>query len=136
MGLKQYIIIPEDLWKGIYQTGSTVICNPPVTNTDEDYIIYTKNLEGLHEFLRFNLFDMTKEDKDEYDLNMEGFNCYRKGHLNLIVTNDKAFYKSFVLATEVAARLNLVNKEDRIMLFKAILYEEIPRDLDENPFIL
>lgn len=130
MGLIQYIDIPKELWKGIYQTGSTVICNPPVIDTDEDYIILTKDLKKLHEFLRFHLFDFTSEDKEEYELYGEGFNCYRKGKLNLIVTEDEEFYIKFVRATRLAKKLNLLKKEDRITLFQDILYcaDESPEE--------
>ena len=50
--LIKYINIPQDLWDGIYQTGSSVICNPPVTDTDIDYIIYTNKEYKLDIFLK------------------------------------------------------------------------------------
>ena len=42
MKLIKYIEIPDMLWTYIHQTGSTVICDPPVLDTDIDFIILTE----------------------------------------------------------------------------------------------
>jgi len=124
MCLIKYIEIPTTLFTGIYQTGSTVICSPPVTNTDIDFIICTPEMQKLHLFLIDNGFKESSKDQEEYELSDDGFACYRKKNINLILTSNKVFYKRWVLATNVAKKLNLLNKKDRIILFKAILYRE------------
>lgn len=135
MSLIKHVNIPQYLWVGIYQTGSSVICNPPVLDTDIDYIICERIVEfsleyqihpSLHKFLTSNGFEQSCEDKEEYDMGSEGFICYRKDNINLIVTDDYEWYNKWVLATKVAKALNLRNKADRVMLFKAFLYEEAP----------
>lgn len=125
MSLINYIDIPKDLWLGICQTGSSVICNPPVENTDIDFIICAMDMAKLHTFLESNNFKLSVSDEEEYDLESEGFSCYRKDNINLIVTEDYDWYKKWVFSTVVAMKLNLLKKEDRITLFKAILYNEI-----------
>ncbi len=123
--LKNYIDIPQKLWKGIYQTGSSVICNPPVMDTDIDFIICTGKVIKLHEFLLRNGFLQSCADEEEYDIESEGFECYRKDNINLIVTTNYEWYLKWVVATKLAKKLNLLKKEDRITLFKFVLYDKI-----------
>lgn len=124
--LKDYVDIPNELWRGIYQTGSSVICNPPITDTDIDFII-CENGGGieLHEFLIGQGFHRSNQDAEEYDMESEGFVCYRKDNINLIITTNYDWYLKWVKATELAKKLNLREKEQRITLFKCILYDEI-----------
>jgi hypothetical protein len=123
--LKNYIDIPNELWRGIYQTGSSVICSPPVLDTDIDFVICTTSYGKLYNFLKDHEFQRSCVEEEEYDLESEEFECYRKGNINFIVTEDYEWYKKWVFATKVAKKLNLLKKEDRITLFKAILYSEI-----------
>lgn len=118
--------IPQDLWDGIYQTGSSVICDPPVLDTDIDYIVYTNEEIKLDTFLKCEGFTKSSSEEEDYDMESEGFACYRRDNLNLIVTISSSWYNKWVLATRVAKALNLRNKADRVMLFKAFLYEEAP----------
>ena len=124
--LIKYINIPQDLWGGIYQTGSSVICNPPVTDTDIDYVIYTNKEDKLDTFLKSKGYTKSCAEEEEYDLDNEGFSCYRLNNINLIITTDRKWYLKWVLATKVARKLNLKVKADRVMLFKAILYGDAP----------
>ena len=125
--LIKYINIPQDLWDGIYQTGSSVICNPPVTDTDIDYVIYTNKEDKLDTFLKSKGYtNSCAEEEEEYDLDNEGFSCYRLNNINLIITTDREWYLKWVLATKVARKLNLKVKADRVMLFKSFLYDEAP----------
>lgn len=45
---------------------------------------------------------------------------FRNGEDNIILTWDRNFYQSFLLATEAAKALNLMRREDRVILFQAI----------------
>lgn len=126
MSLIKHIEIPNGLCLGIHQTGSSVICNPPVTDTDIDYVIYTNEQDKLDTFLKCGGFKKSCADEEEYDLKKEGFTCYRRENINLIVINDRKWYKCWVLATKVAKSLNLKVKADRVMLFRAFLYDEAP----------
>jgi len=44
------------------------------------------------------------------------------GKMDFIITQDYSFYAKFVLASETARVLQLEDKEQRVKLFKAILY--------------
>ena len=113
-----YIQIPEELYQEVGLTGSSYICNPPVTNTDIDFVIYSQDWDKLHNWCEQNAFKTNFED---YEL--EEFRSYKRGIINLIVTNDATFYKRFVKATEVAKKLNLLDKQQRIDLFDFVMYE-------------
>ena len=69
----------------------------------------------------------------DYPLEIDGlFRSYKAGVLNLIVTSNINFYDKFVTATKLAKQLNLLDKQQRITLFKYILYDEL---LDELTFL-
>ncbi len=113
-----YIQIPEELYQEVGLTGSSYICNPPITNTDIDFVIYSQDWDKLHDWCEKNAFKTNFED---YEL--EEFRSYKRGIINLIVTFDATFYKRFVKATEVAKKLNLLDKQQRIDLFDFVMYE-------------
>jgi hypothetical protein len=50
------------------------------------------------------------------------FVSLRSGDVNLIVTSDARFAARFLVATRLATQLNLLNKNDRVALFQAVLY--------------
>ncbi len=110
------------------ETGSRYICNPPVLNTDEDWIFNCSGPGQMEETVKilegygFYILDMNDGDYDDI---RENFTSYRLGDLNFILCNNETFYKKFVLATQVAAELNLLKKADRILLFQAMLYGKI-----------
>lgn len=108
-----------------HPTGSRYICNPPVMDTDEDYICFlfedNKLLEGG--------FEKTSSESEEYD-GLSHFTTWRYKHYNLVVTDRRKFYNLFVSATEQAKKENIMEKEKRIELFQKVLYGE---DKDEIP---
>jgi hypothetical protein len=106
-------------------TGSREICDPVPKHRDVDYICITgKEIEQASEDLQ--RFGWTYEGNAPYHggNNPSPFRSFRKGQINLIVTEEDEFYHKFVLATKVAKKLNLLYKEQRILLFQAILYGE------------
>jgi len=113
--LSKYINIPDELWKNMYHTGSSAVCNPPVLDTDIDYVIYTDTYK-LESWLVDNGFKGSCKDYESGTVSL------RKGILNIIIVDDYTFYKRWVLATDLAKRFNLLKKIDRISLFSAILY--------------
>lgn len=102
-------------------TGSRVICSPAPINTDEDYVIQVKNMDTNEITLTWNYFG----SDDECKYPREHFLSFRKGNLNAIITDSYFFFDKFVAATEIARRLNLRDKKDRIMLFQGVLYGRI-----------
>lgn len=54
------------------------------------------------------------------------FHSWRKDQLNLIVTGSTEYFENFKKATNLATRLNLLNKPDRIALFEGICFDVWP----------
>ena len=114
----------------ILHTGSRVICDPSPMDTDDDYMLYVypENVgvleDGLIEagFVLGGSFDPRRNRSDV-------FHSYKKDQLNLIVTWDRQHFEDFTVATEIAKKLNLVYKQDRIDLFR--LVQRRIRDVEE-----
>ena len=124
MLLSDHIIIPRHLWEGVYATGSRVICNPPVVDTDKDFVIYTSTPSELINYLVDNGFEISINESYKFDPNT-GITCLRKLDVNLVVTSDYNFYLKFIDATKLAKKLNLLEKSKRIELFQYVLYGNI-----------
>lgn len=124
----------------IFLSGSSVICDPPVLNTDRDYFMLVDNLDGagtafyqrgwrncFEDWLSKSDTDPAKLSDDGYSVEIEGgsrFQAWRMLDENVIVTDDEALHLRNVGATYVAKALNLQRKEDRISLFRCMKYGE------------
>lgn len=103
-------------WK---PTGSYVICSPPVEDTDRDILIYVRSISSFGRDLMNFGWELCGE---EYPNQKEyGFIAYRKGIYNLIITGNESFYNLFSQATDLAKKLNLKEKQQRIDLFDYII---------------
>lgn len=109
-------------------TGSSVICNPPVLDTDRDFLVLVKGTaDEVIDCLTSRGY--TADGGGTYDsqkeLDQGGFISFRKDTTNYIVVSTKDAYRRFALATELATKMNLVKKEDRITVFKWFREEAI-----------
>jgi hypothetical protein len=105
--------------------GSRVTCNPPPTDTDDDYLLLVSDHRSFRNDVLLEGFEIGGSMWLDSHTPLESedrFSSYTKGQVNLIVTQDEIFYRKFIAATVVAKRLNLMSKEDRIALFQAVLY--------------
>lgn len=111
----------------IAQTGSRVICNPPPTDTDEDWLILSKEDDEdllFRDILEMGFFVEGDYLYPDYELLANSqFLSFRKGTINFILTSNQDFFERFKRATKIAKRLNLLQKSDRIALFQRILYD-------------
>lgn len=115
--------------KAFSPTGSRVICTPPPTDTDEDWICFHPQHSKAMVALESNGF-RSEGNPQFYTGNDRGsFRSLRKGEVNLILTDEREFYDLFVSATELARRFNLTRKSDRIALFQVVLYGVKAHDL-------
>lgn len=107
-----------------FETGSRIICNPPVTTTDLDVVILvpTEQWEQVVDRLQ-------REGWRLGGSRVPGSNwaSLKKDYLNFLVTGDSEWYFKMELATKVATKLNLVNKQDRILVFHSIVEGKLPR---------
>ncbi|MBY5553692.1 hypothetical protein J0664_06230 [Rhizobium leguminosarum] len=99
-----------------HPTGSRFICDPPVMDTDEDYVCLMTDEDVL-----FDLgFNCTTQEDPTYELS--DFSTWRHKHYNLVVTGNLPFYEKFVAATNEAKEKNILDKGERIQLFQKVLY--------------
>lgn len=123
--------------------GSRVTCDPAPMDTDQDVLVLTSRElwdEGLGTGLAASGFEKGGSDcgnQVDYLASVpNSFQSFKCGELNLIVTFDPEFYRRFLAATGVAKTLNLLSKDDRVMLFQAVLYANDPRPLPPLQFDL
>lgn len=106
--------------------GSRITCNPPVFNTDEDWLVYVHPDKWGDFEEQLIQDDWSFDGSDIHDAAdvtaSSAFSSIKKGNINLIATSNKEFHSKFLTATHVAKKLNLLNKDDRILLFQAVLY--------------
>ena len=111
-------VVFDQIVKEVMPTGSRFICNPPVKNTDEDYVLLVSNLPDFIDLATLSGWDNNLE---EYDGVGSEFECFRKDEYNLIVTSSKELFDKWCTATMLAKFLNLTDKNDRIELFSVIV---------------
>ena len=107
------------------KTGSREICNPPVLDTDDDTVLLVAD---LREFtlkavaIGFEIGGSDVMARVDFEHESQKFVSLTCVDDNLIVVDDDSFFERFMLATRVAKKLNVATKENRIVLFQAILY--------------
>lgn len=105
--------------------GSRVTCSPPPTDTDRDVLCLVASHSDFRELAFIFGFVLCGSHVLDAALPLDSddrFSSYLKEEVNLIVTEDPVFFNKFMAATSVAKRLNLLDKNDRIALFQAVLY--------------
>jgi hypothetical protein len=118
-----------------HPTGSRYIC-PAACRADSDYdfLVLCGNTDRAISVLSADGYVLGGSGERVWQSQEDAFSL-RKGNVNLIVTQKKLWYDAFLLATEVAKRLNLTNKNDRIALFDAIIYQKNPAIVNQEvPF--
>lgn len=106
--------------------GSRVTCDPAPADTDEDWLVAAPPEERAIGLLVSVLSEQGfkwESGGEHYQQAVAGtFMSWRKGDLNLIVSSSQDFLTRHRAATAVCKRLNLMDKQDRIALFQAVLY--------------
>ena len=109
----------------IHEVGSRVTCNPPPTDTDRDVlcVVHSQRLFVFAALGRgFEPCGYVPPGADVTDVDGLAFVAMRRGDDNLIITDKPWFATKFLIATQLAAKLNLLRKEDRVTLFQWVLY--------------
>lgn len=128
--------VPEYLQAiSVYPTGSKYICNPPVLNTDEDYLVLVTDFNAVYQKLMSwdspwedcmppgsDEFASAYEDEKAYGI---PWNAFRLGEVNIMVTQDKDWYFASVAATELCKAWNVLDKDKRIRIFRNLKYREV-----------
>jgi hypothetical protein len=119
-----------DVASAVQRVGSRVTCSPPPVDTDEDWLmlIDSNPAAGL------KAMGFTQDGSPQFYTGSDAgsFRSWRRGDLNIVTTPDRIFYGRFLTATHLAQRFNLLDKQDRIALFQAILYGVDVRNLEQS----
>lgn len=105
----------------MYPTGSRFTCNPPVMDTDIDYLILVER--DSYEFDDY--LEKLGFVTNYLDYPMQEFRSWKKEELNYIITDDVVFYDNMKKATQLAKKLNLLDKQQRIDCFDYVMYGTI-----------
>ncbi len=98
--------------------GSSVVCDPPVLDTDFDYLVEV--MAGDVERSLIDAGYSTDCSAVYADASEEKFVSWRRGRVNLIVTRNRELARRYRIATYLCTLLNLRNKEHRIAVFDAV----------------
>lgn len=122
----------------VVPVGSRVTCNPPPTDTDEDYLVLVSDKAAAVAGLKAIGFEHSADPEKvaKYEAMNEtaawSFTSLWFGDINYIITDSQFFFERFLTATHVCKKLNLLKKEDRITVFEAVrggsFYKEIAPD--------
>ena len=113
-------------WK-VWRVGSRETCDPPPTDTDEDFLVLVNCVANTFTSLERKRFRQYKGDAYGESV----FSSWRLGDTNAIVTEYEDFAGKFLEASEIAKEENLMRKQDRVDLFQKVLYGN---DTNEVPF--
>lgn len=117
-------MLPDWLRDKAEPCGSRVTVYPAPRNTDADFLIEIQQAEvsGMVARLASEGFKWEGATEHYQDVAGNTFMSWRKGEVNLIVTSNGDFAAKHRVATALCKRLNLLDKQDRIAVFKAVLY--------------
>lgn len=110
----------------VYQTGSRVICKQPPADSDDDWVLLDlhNGTVPVPQFLAMHGYkqDVWHEMDDRYGDAEDRFPVasWRNEKVNIIVTHSPRFFDLTKLATDIARRFNIRERDERVWLFHAI----------------
>jgi len=116
--------IIEQLSDGDYvmvPVGSRRTCNPPPTDTDDDYLVLCCDAKETAMSLKELGFEPPENIQEYIALHDCNFISLRFGELNFIVTDDLKWFDKFLTASYFAKKYNVTDKKDRIELFDSVM---------------
>uniref|UniRef100_A0AAU7J8U8 Resolvase/invertase-type recombinase catalytic domain-containing protein n=1 Tax=Xanthomonas phage MK21 TaxID=3148942 RepID=A0AAU7J8U8_9CAUD len=118
MNTEPTIHLPRNVGVITYsRTGSSYTVEPPVTDTDIDYLVLVQDFCHAIKTLSKAGWTMCSGDYDEDEGFRTAWDALRKGVFNVMVTDDLGWYQRAVDATYICKRRNIKDKKDRIIVF-------------------
>lgn len=110
--------------------GSRATCTPAPMDTDEDWLVLLLPNSKVQLEILLGMFGYVEGGSEDCCNMFTSFN-HPSHKYNFILTDNKEWHDKFMLATKIAKKLNLMQKDDRIDLFNIIL--EVDFDLFPRP---
>jgi hypothetical protein len=121
----------ESLNAAFTPCGSRITCDPPPTDSDEDWLVLLPDqqvpLSNLVAYLSDDGWTWEGNSQHYQQMAEKTFMSWRKGDVNLIITKNVFFAQRHTAATHVCKTLNLKDKSQRIMVFQAVLYANVKK---------
>lgn len=118
--IKEYHLLSNE-GRRVICSGSFFICG--TSNTDVDFFMLD-NIEN-----RIILKDLNYRPSFKVEEYAErGFYSFRKSYFNTVLIKDEEELDNVALATDICSALKLKDKQDRIMVFKAIREKCFPTE--------
>lgn len=106
--------------------GSRMTCRPPPTDTDQDVLVLVRPDTGPEVVAAAEQAGLAEDGSGQ--LTAERFWSIKDGEMNYLIVDQPELWHSFLAATSVARRLNLLDKADRIALFEAVQFRRYPEE--------
>lgn len=107
-----------------YQMYGSKVISPSEPYNDIDYIALVEDVMAMNQkLIKEQGFVQSSDYHGKY------FISYRKGEINLVITQDSKFYDCTVLATRLAHSLGCKTKQERIIVFESVMH---PNGYDFN----
>jgi hypothetical protein len=110
----------------VWAVGSRSIEGAFRADSDYDFLVFSgQPIPHVFSGMGFEL----ETGGAHYEPSEGGFNSWRKGSVNFVATYSPKFCADFLKANTIAQRLKLKDRDDRVTLFKAILYNDLPVEI-------
>lgn len=106
----------------IHPAGSRYVCDPPVMNTDIDFLVYSET--HINGKLVLGGYKMTSLEEYAHVIDKSKFKCWRRGKVNLIVTHDRPFAEAFQTGTYISRVFNVGAKRTRVVIHGTLRGED------------
>lgn len=109
-----------------YPVGSAHVCEPPVDNTDVDWLVLFESKTLLIDNIN-NMMSFGWRVSGDYPLDTSPTQMWyslKKGNLNLIVTYSSDRFLRFVAAAALCKAENFTDKNQRIMIHNALISQQ------------
>lgn len=113
----------------ILPAGSRYVCDPPIMNTDVDFLVFSVDSVGIK--LLSAGYAQTPFTDYRGLIMGDDFYAWRRGVVNLIVTSSVKYAEGFHTATHICKTRNVRDKWHRVLIHEAIRGNMTTLDIED-----
>ncbi len=110
-------LLPE---ASVHPTGSRYVCNPPVLNTDIDFLVFCEDDVSSALLAAGYKKSNYREYFSRGEIDVNAFAAWRRGKVNLIVTSNVKYAETFHTATYICKQQNVEHKYQRVTIHEVV----------------